>query len=107
VEENATEDTTTPLPELGERLFTNKACFTCHSTDGAAGVGPTLKGVFGHEVDLADGSKVVADENYIRESILQPNAKVVQGFAPVMPPYQGQLTEREINGLIEYIKSLE
>jgi len=107
LEENATEDTTTPLPELGEKLFTAKACFTCHSTDGSPKIGPSFKGVFGHEVKLADGSTVMADENYIRESILQPNAKIVAGFVPSMPPYQGQLTERELNGLIEYIKSLK
>lgn len=106
-EENMKEDETTPLPELGEKLFTSKACFTCHSTDGSRKVGPTFKGLFGHDVDLADGSSVKADENYIRESILQPNAKVVAGFAPAMPSFQGQLSDREINGLIEYIKSLK
>lgn len=107
VEESSQEDTTTPLPELGEKLFTSKACFTCHTTDGSAKVGPSFKGVFGKETELADGSKINVDEDYLRESMLQPNAKVVKGFAPVMPPYQGQLSEREINGLIEYIKSLK
>jgi len=107
VKANATEDTTTPLPELGEKLFTSKACFTCHSVDGSTKVGPSFKGIYGHEVSLTDGSKATVDENYIRESVLQPNAKVVAGFAPVMPSFQGQLTDREINGLIEYIKSLK
>lgn len=107
VEENSQEDTTTPLPELGEKLFQSKACFTCHTTDGSPSVGPTLKGVFGHDVELADGKSVLADEEYLRESILQPGAKIVKGFAPAMPSYQGQLSERELNGLIEYIKTLE
>ena len=107
VEENQKEDTTTPLPQLGEKLFTSKACFTCHSTDGSTKVGPTFKGLFGKQEPLADGSTVTVDEDYLRESFLQPNAKIVQGFQPVMPTYQGQLSEREISGLIEYIKTLQ
>lgn len=107
VEESSQEDTTTPLPQLGEQLFTSKACFTCHTTDGSPKIGPSFKGLFGREVRLQGGNSVVADEGYIRESILQPNAKIVEGFAPTMPPYQGQLSERELNGLIEYIKSLD
>lgn len=106
-EENQTEDTTTPLPELGAKLYQSKACFTCHSTDGSAKVGPSFQGIFGHETSLTDGSKVMVDEEYLRESILQPAAKVVQGYAPVMPTYQGQLTDREVSALIEYIKSLQ
>lgn len=101
------EDTTTPLPELGERLFTQKACFTCHSTDGSVKIGPTFQNLFGKQEQLADGSTVTVDEEYLRESILQPGAKVVQGFQPVMPPYQGQLSDRELMGLVEYIKTLK
>lgn len=108
LESTQVEDTTTPLPELGERIFAGKGvCFTCHSLDGSAKVGPTFQGLFGKEEQLADGSTVTVDEEYIRESILQPNAKVVQGFAPTMPTYQGQLTDREVSGLIEYIKTLQ
>jgi cytochrome c oxidase subunit 2 len=58
-------------------------------------------------VELADGRKVVADENYIRESILQPQAKIVKGFQPVMPSFQGQLTEEQISDIIEFIKKLK
>lgn len=107
IEEKSKEDTTTPLPELGAKLFQSKACFTCHTTDGTPSIGPTLKGVFGRTVELADGKTVEADEDYLRESILQPGAKIVKGFAPTMPSFQGQLSERELNGLIEYIKSLK
>src|SRR5690606_27254127 len=107
VEEDSKEETTTPLPELGAKLFQSKACFPCHTTDGTPSIGPTLKGVFGHTVELADGKTVEADEDYLRESILQPGAKIVKGFAPTMPSFQGQLSERELNGLIEYIKSLK
>lgn len=96
-----------PLPELGEVLFQQQACFTCHSTDGSAGVGPTLAGVFGSERQLEGGETVIADENYLRESILQPQAKIVQGFLPVMPASYSALDERQIAGLIAYIESLQ
>ena len=79
---------------------------TCHTVDGSPLVGPSFKGVFGHKVKLSDGRTVTADENYLRESILKPQAKVVQGFQPVMPTYQSILKPREVDALIEYIKSL-
>jgi cytochrome c oxidase subunit 2 len=90
----------------GEKLFTEKACATCHV---GAGVGraPSLNGVYGAKVLLADGSTVIADEAYIRESILQPNAKIVAGYQPVMPTFQGQVTEEQILALTAYIKSLQ
>jgi cytochrome c oxidase subunit 2 len=70
-------------------------------------VGPSWQGLFGQERPLADGSAVVADENYIRESILEPNAKVAEGFQPVMPTYQGSLNDEQIEAIIEYIKTLK
>lgn len=106
VEENQKEDTTTPLPELGAKLYQTKACFTCHSTDGSIKVGPSFKGLFGKQEQTSAGT-VEVNEDYIRESVLQPAAKVVQGYQPVMPTYQGQLSDREISGLIEYIKTLK
>jgi cytochrome c oxidase subunit 2 len=94
---------------LGESLF-NTMCKICHSNDGTPGTGPTWKSGngfgFGYEAPLADGSSVMRDDNYLRESILDPNAKVVAGFVPSMPSFQGQLSEDDINGLITYIKSL-
>ena len=96
-----------PTAAAGEKLFQTKACFTCHTTDGTAKIGPTFKGIFGHAVSLADGATVTVDEEYIRESILNPTAKVVQGFQPVMPTYQGQLKPNEIQALVEYIKALQ
>ena len=90
----------------GEKLFAEKACNTCHYPDGK-GRAPSLNGVFGKKVQLADGSIVTADESYIRESILNPNAKIVAGFQPLMPTFQGQLTEEQLLGLIAYVKSLE
>ncbi|AKU92807.1 cytochrome c oxidase subunit II [Vulgatibacter incomptus] len=107
MKETAKEDTTTPLPELGAKLFQSKACFTCHNTDTSAKVGPGFQGIFGHEVELDNGTKAMVDENYIRTKLLTPRATTVRGFPPVMPSFQGQLTDREIDGLIEYIKSLK
>jgi cytochrome c oxidase subunit 2 len=90
----------------GERLFTQFACVTCHLSNGT-GRAPSLNGVFGAKVLLADGSTVVADEAYIRESILQPKAKIVAGYQPVMPTFQGLITEEQILNLTAYIKSLQ
>jgi cytochrome c oxidase subunit II len=90
----------------GEKLFTEKACGTCHVGNGT-GRAPSLNGVFGGTVRLADGSTVTADEAYIRESILAPSAKIVAGYQPLMPAFQGQLTEEQILSLTAYIKSLQ
>ncbi|MGD9764429.1 MAG: cytochrome c oxidase subunit II [Candidatus Binatia bacterium] len=90
----------------GEALFNRNACATCHQPQGGA-LGPSLVGVFGSTVKLADGSTVQADEAYIRESILNPAGKVVAGYQPVMPTFQGQLNEEELMQLIQYIKSLK
>ncbi len=94
------------LVALGKQLYTSRACNTCHSIDGSPNIGPTFQNAYGHEVTLADGSTIIVDENYIRESILEPQAKLVQGFEPVMPTFQGLLSSRQIDGLVEYIKSL-
>lgn len=94
-----------PLPEFGRMLFESRGCETCHSLDGTRKEGPTLKSLFGHPVKLANGSSVIADENYLRESILQPQAKIVSGFEPVMPTFQGLLRQRELNALVEFVKS--
>jgi cytochrome c oxidase subunit 2 len=91
---------------MGQKLYLKKGCAQCHSVDGSAGTGPTFLGLFGSSRPLQDGSAVVADENYVRESILNPNAKVVAGFESVMPTYQGRLKDREITALIAYLESL-
>ncbi|MFN2375682.1 MAG: cytochrome c oxidase subunit II [Candidatus Binatia bacterium] len=95
-----------PTPvEIGAKLFQEKACMTCHlATPG--GIGPILTNVAGHEVEMASGEKVIADDAYLRESILNPMAKVVKGYPPAMPTFQGQLTEDQVMSLIAYIKSL-
>jgi cytochrome c oxidase subunit 2 len=96
-----------PPDEWGAQLYKSKACFTCHSIDGTPNVGPTFKGVFGSTAELTDGSTVTVDENYIRQSILEPQSQIVAGFQPVMPTFQGQLKEAEIDALIAYLKTLK
>jgi cytochrome c oxidase subunit II len=93
------------LAASGQKLFTDRACASCHRTDGE-GRGPVLDGLFGKPVKLATGDVVTADEGYIRESILNPGAKIVAGFQPIMPTFQGLLSEEQLLQLIEYIKSL-
>ena len=93
------------LAQTGQALFQQLGCSTCHRFD-VQGRGPNLTGVFGKPVSLEDGRTVVADENYVRESILVPAAKVVSGFEPVMPSFQGQVSEEQLDELIAYVKSL-
>ncbi len=95
-----------PMAVRGERRFQEMACATCHRDD-SKGRGPVLEGLFGHRVALQRGGTVVADAGYIRESILEPRSKLVAGYQPLMPTYAGQIGERGILELIEYIKSLE
>ncbi len=92
--------------EWGQLLYTQQNCNTCHSVNGTPMTGPTWQNVFGHQVPLADGTTVEADENYIRRSILEPNAQVVRGFNPIMPSYQGSLTDLQLDALIAYIRTL-
>jgi cytochrome c oxidase subunit 2 len=90
---------------LGEALFERFGCNVCHRSGGTR-QGPSLAGLFGKTVQLADGSTVIADENYIRESIVNPRAKIVAGYQPIMPTYKGLISEEGILQLITYIKSL-
>ena len=94
------------LAARGQRLFEELACHTCHLPDGS-GKGPSQVGLFGSQVNLADGSMVTADESYIRESILNPQAKITAGYQPLMPTFQGLVNEEGLLALIEYIKSLQ
>jgi len=89
----------------GAKLFQDLACITCHRP-GAEARGPMLTNVFGNQVELQGGAKVLADEAYLRESILNPAAKVVNGFQPVMPTFQGLVTEEQLLQLIAYVRSL-
>jgi len=89
----------------GARLFTEMRCDTCHHPEGT-GRGPSLDGIFGSVVALENGQSVQADESYLRESILNPSAKVVAGFQPVMPTFQGQINEEQLLQVIAYLKTL-
>jgi cytochrome c oxidase subunit 2 len=97
--------TTGPLSATGEKVFAELGCSTCHRTD-AQGRGPNLQGVFGKPVQLEDGRTVTADENYIRECILNPGAQRVKGFQPIMPTFQGLVSEDQVNALVAYVKSI-
>lgn len=90
------------MAQAGAKLYDQLACITCHGT----GRGPSLNGVYGKPVKLSDGSTVVADDAYVRESVLYPSVKIVEGYKPIMPTYKGQVTEEQLLQLIAYIKSL-
>jgi cytochrome c oxidase subunit 2 len=91
----------------GERLFGQFQCVNCHERMQGPNRGPSLVGIFGKTTPLASGDTATIDEQYLRESILRPAAKVVAGFQPIMPPYEGQIGEEHLLELIAYIKSLE
>ncbi len=95
-----------PDAAAGQQLAASNGCTACHSIDGTAGTGPTWQGLFGSEVPLDDGSTVTADEAYITESILQPTAKIHEGYGPIMPSFEGRLTEDQVNQIIAYIETL-
>ena len=93
------------MADLGESLFQRFGCQTCHRPGGTV-QGPPLTGLFGQTVKLEDGTTVTVDENYIRESIIDPRAKIVAGYQPLMPTFKGLISEEGILQLIAYIKSL-
>jgi len=95
-----------PEAKAGLALATANACSACHSIDGTKSVGPTWKGLYGKEETLQGGATVTVDDDYIRESVQDPNAKIVKDFSPAMPPFS-KLRDEEISQIIEYIKTLE
>ncbi|MFZ4767127.1 MAG: c-type cytochrome, partial [Roseimicrobium sp.] len=103
-----------PTVDEGARLYQMIGCMACHSTDGSTvgKVGPSWKGIYGSEREIAKGAKgkVAADEAYLRESIVNPSAKVVKGFEKFdagMPIYAGILNDSQIESLVLFIKSLK
>jgi mono/diheme cytochrome c family protein len=98
---------TDPLALQGQELYVSAGCAACHTVDGRDSTGPTWQGLWMNEVPLDTGETVVADEEYIRESILLPNAKIHEGYPPVMPSYEGRLTDEEIDAIIAYIQALD
>jgi cytochrome c oxidase subunit II len=93
------------MASVGERLFQQMGCSTCHRFD-VQGRCPNLVGLYGRAVEIKDGRTVIANDSYIRESILNPKAKIVYGFDNIMPTFQGQISEEGVLQLIAYIKSL-
>ena len=93
------------MPAKGQQLFQDLGCQVCHQLE-KQGIGPVLAGIFGTQVKLQTGETVTADESYVRESILNPQAKVTAGFQPLMPPFQGRVNEEQLMQLIAYIKAL-
>jgi cytochrome c oxidase subunit 2 len=98
-----------PPEKTGEKLFAKNNCNTCHSLTETPlpGGGPAFKGLYGRQEKLTSGETVSVDDAYIHESILEPTKKVVSGFAPIMPPFQGQLNDKQISYLIAYLKTLK
>ena len=94
------------LASAGAKLFQDLACNTCHRAD-AQGRGPVLDGLFGKTVRLQSGETVTVDEAYVRESILHPTAQVASGFQPIMPTFQGIVSEEQLLELVEYVKTLK
>jgi cytochrome c oxidase subunit 2 len=94
------------MAEVGELLYTKQGCAVCHSIDGSKLVGPSFKNVYGYEFDTVAGVRVIADEAYIRESILEPAASIIAGYQPVMVSYAGVLDDRDIEALTAWLKTL-
>ncbi len=90
----------------GDEIY-NTLCVACHTIDGSARVGPTFKGIYGTQSELTDGTMVTVDEAYMRESILEPAAKLRKGFPPSMTPFKGILSDEEIKNIIEYVKTVK
>lgn len=98
---------TLSMEEVGERMYKKYVCNTCHSLDGTKKVGPSFKGLFGRESLLTGGVRITVDEKYITDSVLDPQAAVVDGYPPAMPAYKGMIKDRELQAIIEYLKTLK
>ena len=105
--ENAKDWTRTKTPvQAGEMLYLTRGCTQCHSVNGTPNTGPTFKDMYGSQVPIQGNGTITADENYIRESILYPQAKIHQGFGTQMPSFLGQLNDNDVMALIWYMKSI-
>jgi len=93
--------------DIGARLYEKKGCVSCHTIDGSPRIGPSFKGSWGKQAPISDGSSVLFDENYVRESLMTPQKKLHAGFPPSMPSFEGQLKEAEIEGIIAFLQSLK
>ena len=94
------------LEDVGEKLFEKNACVACHSIDGSESVGPSLLELFASRRNFQDGSGIVADEAYVKESMIEPNLKIVSGYNKDSMPSYRHLSDQELKALVEYIKGL-
>ena len=93
--------------DWGKLNYERKGCNSCHTLDGSKSKGPSWKGIWMKQEKLSDGKTVLVDEAYVKESMMYPQAKVVDGFQPIMPSFQGLLKDHDNSGLIAFIKSLQ
>jgi cytochrome c oxidase subunit 2 len=96
-----------PLHERGERVVRGAGCLNCHAVEGKEKIGPNFRGIYGSTVPLADGTSVKADEEYLRESIVDPGAKVVKGYPNVMPTFKASMPPDDVRATVEYLKTLK
>jgi cytochrome c oxidase subunit 2 len=96
-----------PLAVRGERILKSAGCLTCHAIDGKEKIGPNFRGLYGSKVPLEGGKSVTADEEYLRESILDPGAKVVKGYPNVMPTFKASMPPDDVRATVEYLKTLK
>ena len=95
-------------PEFkGQKLFIDMACNACHSVDGSLKLGPTIKSQYGKNIRHTDGSVIIIDDQYIRESLVDPLRFIAEGYTPIMPSYKPVLTDEDIENLIAFIKALK
>ncbi len=93
--------------DYGKRVYGAMGCPACHSLDGSKMTGPSFKGLYGRQEALSDGTTVTAEDNYIRQSVLDPNSQIVAGYSPQMPSFQGRLKDDQIDALIDFIKTVK
>jgi cytochrome c oxidase subunit 2 len=98
---------TLPPAQAGEKFYQRYGCITCHSIDGTKNTGPSFKGIWGHAVKFRNAPEQTVDENYIRESILEPSKKIVEGYSDQMPTFKGVIKDEDISAIIEFIKTLK
>ena len=106
--QTASNDIKPGTPEhRGQDIFNRMACNACHSVDGSLKLGPTIKNQYGKNIRHTDGSVVIIDDQYIRESLIDPLKYIAEGYTPIMPSYKPVLTDEDIENLIAYIKALQ
>ena len=102
----ASSRSTGELAAIGRQVAVDRGCMRCHTADGTPHIGPTWRGLYGSDVRLTSGQTVRADDEYLTESMMDPNLQIVEGYTPIMPSYFGQLSGADAGAIVEYIRSL-